>query len=414
LPLEFFIAFRYLLAKRKQIFISLITIISIAGVALGVAALIVVMSVMSGFETELKSRILGNNPHVVVMRYGGAIADYERVMERVRKVSGVKVVAPFILNQVMIAHGRTVSGVVFRGIDPQIDPLGVEIRSQITAGSWMKTTAAADPSSVHADYPGIVLGSELAKNLGVAVGGRVRIISPVGSPTPLGMVPRMKLFQVEGVFSTGMYEYDSSLAYVGLAAAQRLFGLGKKVSGISVQVADVYSAGIVGKQIQKVLGYPFWARDWTDMNRNLFSALKLERVTMFVILMLVILVAAFNIVSTLFMVVMEKHKDIAILKTLGLPARRVMRIFVWEGMIVGVAGTLLGLGVGIGICEVLKHYHFINLPSDIYYVTTLPVNLEPFYVLLICFMSLLISFLATIYPSYRASKMLPAEALRYE
>ncbi|MEA3241174.1 MAG: lipoprotein-releasing ABC transporter permease subunit [Pseudomonadota bacterium] len=410
--LEFFIAFRYLLAKRKQIFISLITIISIAGVALGVAALIVVMSVMSGFETELKSRILGNNAHIVVMRYGGAISDYKTIMERVQKVPGVKLAAPFVLNQVMIAHGRTVSGVVFRGINRENDPLGKDIRSQMTAGSFMKKTA--DTSTGSQDYPGIVLGSELAKNLGVSVGGRVRIISPVGSPTPLGMVPRMKMFQVEGIFSSGMYEYDSSLVYVGLAAAQRLFGLDEKVSGISVQVADVYGAGALGKKIQQLLGYPFWARDWTDMNRNLFSALKLEQVTMFVILMLVILVAAFNIVSTLFMVVMEKHKDIAILKTLGMPARRVMRIFVWEGMIVGVMGTLLGLGAGIGICELLKNYHFINLPSDIYYVTTLPVNLKPFYVLLICFVSLLISFLATIYPSYRASKMLPAEALRYE
>ncbi len=410
--LELFIAFRYLLAKRKQIFISLITMISIAGVALGVAALIVVMSVMSGFETELKSRILGNNAHIVVMRYGGAISDYEKVIEKVQKVPGVKLAAPFVLNQVMIAHGRTVSGVVFRGIDLETDPLGKDVRSQITAGSFMK--AAVNTSSGSHDYPGIILGSELAKNLGVSVGGRVRIISPVGSPTPLGMVPRMKLFQVEGIFSSGMYEYDSSLVYVDLAAAQRLFGLDEKVSGISVQVADVYGAGAVGKKIQQLLGYPFWARDWTDMNRNLFSALKLEQVTMFVILMLIILVAAFNIVSTLFMVVMEKHKDIAILKTLGMPARRVMRIFVWEGMIVGVMGTLLGLGAGIGICELLKNYHFINLPSDIYYVTTLPVNLEPFYVLLICFVSLLISFLATIYPSYRASKMLPAEALRYE
>ncbi|MCK4378603.1 MAG: ABC transporter permease, partial [Deltaproteobacteria bacterium] len=358
--LEFFIAFRYLLAKRKQIFISLITIISIAGVALGVAALIVVMSVMSGFETELKSRILGNNAHIVVMRYGGAISDYKKVMERVQKVPGVKLTAPFVLNQVMIAHGRTVSGVVFRGIDPETDPLGKDVRSQLTAGSFMKT--AADTSLGSHDYPGIVLGSELAKNLGVSVGGRVRIISPVGSPTPLGMVPRMKLFQVAGIFSSGMYEYDSSLVYVDLAAAQRLFGLDEKVSGISVQVGDVYGAGALGKKIQQLLGYPFWARDWTDMNRNLFSALKLERVTMFVILMLIILVAAFNIVSTLFMVVMEKHKDIAILKTLGMPAGRVMRIFVWEGMIVGVMGTLLGLGAGIGICELLKNYHFINLP----------------------------------------------------
>ncbi|MBN2331518.1 MAG: lipoprotein-releasing ABC transporter permease subunit [Deltaproteobacteria bacterium] len=410
--LEFFIAFRYLVAKRKQIFISLITFISIGGVAVGVAALIVVMAVMSGFESELKSRILGNNAHVVVMRYGGAVANYHQVMAQAATVAGVQDVAPFILNQVMIAHGRTVSGVVFRGIDPDRDPMGMSLRSHLTAGSFLD--GGNDAAASAKAYPAIVVGVELAKNLGVSVGGLVRVISPVGSPTPLGMVPRMKLFQVEGIFSSGMYEYDTSLVYVELAAAQRLFGLEDKVSGIAVQVDNVYQARAVGEQIQQLLGYPFWSRDWMDMNRNLFSALKLERVTMFVILMLIILVAAFNIISTLFMVVMEKHKDIAILKALGMPSRRIMRIFIWEGMIVGLVGTSMGLLAGIGICYLLKTYHFINLPSDIYYITTLPVNLKPFYVFLICLVSLVISFLATIFPSYRASKMLPAEALRYE
>ncbi|MBW1646111.1 MAG: lipoprotein-releasing ABC transporter permease subunit [Deltaproteobacteria bacterium] len=408
--LEFFIAFRYLVAKRKQVFISLITFISVAGVALGVAALIVVMSVMSGFETELKSRILGNNAHVVVMRYGGAIADYPKVAAKVRKISGVRQVAPFILNQVMLAHGRQVSGVVFRGVDPGNDPLASSLQKHLVAGSFLETP----PSGERSPYPGLVIGSELAKNLGIAPGAKVRIISPVGSPTPLGMVPRMKLFRVEGIFSSGMYEYDTSLVYSRLADAQRLFGLGNKVSGLAVQVDDVYRARQVREEIGKLLPYPFWARDWIDMNRNLFSALKLERVTMFIILLLIVLVAAFNIISTLFMVVMEKHKDIAILKTLGLSARRIMRIFIWEGMIVGLTGTLLGLGGGVAICQVLKKYHFIKLPSDVYYITTLPVNMKVYYVVLICLVSLLISFLATIYPSYRASRMLPAEALRYE
>ncbi len=409
--LEIFIAFRYLIAKRKQVFISLITFISVAGVALGVAALIVVMSVMSGFETELKSRILGNNAHVVVMRYGGAIADYSRVAARIRKVAGVRRVAPFILNQVMLAHGRQVSGVVFRGVDPRNDPLATGLQKHLVAGTFLDGSGAAGRQS---PYPGLVIGSELAKNLGIAPGAKVRIISPVGSPTPLGMVPRMKLFQVEGVFSSGMYEYDTSLVYSRLEDAQRLFGLGSKVSGLAVQVDDVYRARQVREQIGKLLSYPYWARDWIDMNRNLFSALKLERVTMFIILLLIVLVAAFNIISTLFMVVMEKHKDIAILKTLGLPARRIMRIFIWEGMIVGFSGTLLGLGGGVTICQVLRKYQFIKLPSDVYYITTLPVNMKIYYVVLICLVSLLISFLATIYPSFRASRMLPAEALRYE
>ncbi|MBN2232141.1 MAG: lipoprotein-releasing ABC transporter permease subunit [Deltaproteobacteria bacterium] len=406
---ELFIACRYLLATRKQVFISLITLISIGGIALGVAALIAVLAVMSGFAGELQQRILGNNAHIMVMQYGGGMVNARQIAARVRQDEAVTAVSPFVLSQVMIAHDRSVSGVVVRGIDPDGDPLATELQRSLTTGALF---SAPQPDGTQ--RPEAVLGAELAKNLGVTVGDTVRIISPTGSPTPLGMVPRMLLLKVGGVFASGMYEYDTSLVYVHLGTAQRLFSMGDRVSGLAVQVEDPFQARQVGRRLQETLGYPYWARDWSEMNRNLFSAMKLERVVMFIILSLIILVAAFNIISTLFMMVMEKHRDIAVLKTLGLSARRVMRIFIWEGMVVGFVGTLLGLAGGLVICWVLRHYQFITLPSDVYYITSLPVKLEPVYVVLTCFASLIISFLATLYPSFRAARMLPAEALRYE
>ncbi|HIE07419.1 MAG TPA: FtsX-like permease family protein, partial [Desulfarculaceae bacterium] len=263
--------------------------------------------------------------------------------------------------------------------------------------------------------PEIILGSELAKNLGVKPGSSLRLVAPSGSPTPLGLIPRMQRFSVIGTYTSGMYQYDSALAYTTLAAAQKFFALPAQVSGIAVEVTNIYDSGEIAKEIQQELAYPYWARDWISMNRNLFAALKLERITMFIILALIIMVAAFNIISTLIMVVMEKHKEIAILKTMGLSASRVMRIFVWEGMIIGFAGTLLGLAGSLVICELLKRYDFITLPGDVYYFeTSLPVDLQLFHLAATAALSLVLAFIATLYPSYRASRLLPAEALRYE
>ena len=409
---ELFVALRHLLGRRKQLFISLISLISVAGIALGVMALIVVIAVMSGFEKELKKKILGNTAHIMVMKYGGPISDYRRVTRVITAQEGVTGAAPFIMSQAMLTHGRLVSGAGIRGIDRRHDPLRLKLKKMMVEGHYFSApTATASGPTV----PEIILGSELAKNLGVRVGSQIRLVSPGGSPTPLGLVPRMQRFTIAGIFTSGMYQYDSALAYTTLKSAQKFFSLPGKVSGIAVEVAHIYEAGKIAEKIRQALSYPYWARDWISMNRNLFAALKLERTTMFIILALIIMVAAFNIISTLIMVVMEKHREIAILKTMGLSAIRIMRIFVWEGMIIGCIGTACGLAGSIIICELLKHYNFITLPGDVYYFeTSLPVDLQLIHIAVTALLSLVLSFVATLYPSYNASRLLPAEALRYE
>ena len=411
---ELFVALRHLLARRKQVFISLISLISILGIALGVMALVVVIAVMSGFEKELKKKILGNTAHIMVMKYGGAISNYQELTKTINKLTEVEEAAPFILNQAMLTHGRQVSGAGVRGIDQNHDPLRKKLEDMLVDGHYFSGPNNTDPNNAKT-APEIILGSELAKSLGVRPGSSIRLVAPSGSPTPLGLIPRMQRFKVVGTYTSGMYQYDSALTYTTIAAAQKFFALPGQVTGIAVEVTNIYDSGNVAKKIQKELAYPYWARDWISMNRNLFAALKLERVTMFIILALIIMVAAFNIISTLIMVVMEKHKEIAILKTMGLSAFRVMRIFVWEGMIIGFAGTLLGLVGSLVICELLKHYDFITLPGDVYYFeTSLPVDLQIFHLTATAGLSLLLAFIATLYPSYRASRLLPAEALRYE
>ncbi|MCK5914907.1 MAG: ABC transporter permease, partial [Deltaproteobacteria bacterium] len=339
---ELFVALRHLLARRKQVFISLISLISILGIALGVMALVVVIAVMSGFEKELKKKILGNTAHIMVMKYGGAISNYQELTKTINKLTEVEEAAPFILNQAMLTHGRQVSGAGVRGIDQNHDPLRKKLEDMLVDGHYFSAPNNTDLNNAKT-APEIILGSELAKSLGVRPGSSIRLVAPSGSPTPLGLIPRMQRFKVVGTYTSGMYQYDSALTYTTIAAAQKFFAMPGQVSGIAVEVTNIYDSGNVAKKIQKELAYPYWARDWISMNRNLFAALKLERVTMFIILALIIMVAAFNIISTLIMVVMEKHKEIAILKTMGLSASRVMRIFVWEGMIIGFAGTLLGL-----------------------------------------------------------------------
>lgn len=411
---EMFIGLRYLRAKRKQTFVSLITLISIAGVMVGVTALIVVIAVMNGFKEDLRDKILGVTSHVVISRFDGNISKYQEVRAKVGEVSGVNAATPFIYTQVMISSRKAISGAVLRGIEPKTASKVINLPKNLRAGSLEELEAENKPEGMRST-PGIILGNELARNIGASRGEPVTVISPLGRLTPLGRVPRSQTFRVAGIFDSGMYEYDSTIAYVSLWAAQRFLGIGDRVTGIEVRVDDIYEADRVARAIGKALdGYPYWSRDWMRMNKNLFSALKLEKIVMFIILTLIILVAAFNIVGTLIMVVVEKTRDIAILKSMGATRRSIMKIFLIEGAVIGLVGTLLGLLGGYTLCTLLATYKFIELPSDVYYISTLPVKMNPLDVALIALAAIVITLAASVYPAWQASRFDPAEAIRYE
>ncbi len=411
---ELFIGLRYLKAKRKQTFVSLITLISIAGVMVGVTALIVVIAVMNGFKEDLRDKILGVTSHVVISRLDGNISKYQEVRAKVGEVSGVIAATPFIYTQVMISSRKAISGAVLRGIEPKTASKVINLPKNLRAGSLEELEAENKPEGMRST-PGIILGNELARNIGALRGDPVTVISPLGRLTPLGRVPRSQTFRVAGIFDSGMYEYDSTIAYVSLWAAQRFLGIGDRVTGIEVRVDDIYAADRVARAIGEALGgYPYWSRDWMRMNKNLFSALKLEKIVMFIILTLIILVAAFNIVGTLIMVVIEKTRDIAILKSMGATRRSIMKIFMIEGAVIGLVGTLLGLLGGYTLCTLLATYKFIELPSDVYYISTLPVQMNPLDVALIAVAAIVITLAASVYPAWQASRFDPAEAIRYE
>ncbi|TSK03854.1 lipoprotein-releasing ABC transporter permease subunit [Geomonas oryzae] len=416
MPFELLIGLRYLKAKRKSTFISLITLISVAGVALGVMALIIVLAVMTGFEEDLKDKILGTNAHIVVLNGLGAVQDYPQVVKKLEGMDGVVAATPFIYNQVMLSTGRTVSGVVLRGIEVQTDAKVTNLHKSMVEGSLASLDAEVGKT------PGVVIGKELAKNLGLILGDTVDVISPMGNITPLGMMPKLNRFRITGIFNTGMFEYDSTLAYVSLKEAQQFLGLGDVVTGIQLKVRDVYKTGELAQAIDKELGPPYHARDWMQMNKNILFALKTEKSVMFIILTLIVLVAAFGIASTLFMVVMEKTRDIAILKSMGATSRSIMRIFVFEGVIIGVFGTIIGVLGGLLVAlnlepivgAIQKVTGFELFSKDIYYLDHFPSQVIPSDVVLISVTAVIISFAATLYPSWAASRMAPAEALRYE
>ena len=418
---EWFISLRYLKAKRRQGFISLISIISVAGVAVGVMALIVVLAVMTGFTDSLREKILGINSHIVVQRLGTGITDYKELSKAVLKENGVMAATPYTYSQTMLSVPDASSGAIVRGIDPTTANEVLSLNSQLLKGS---ITDLDDGPPSQADtksdklpsraLPGIILGKELAKSLHVDVGDNIRLFSPSGPLTPMGVIPKIKTCNVVGIFDTGMYEYDSSLAYVSLTTAQNFLDLGNNVHGLELKVDDIYKASDIAGKLEKTLGFSYVVKDWISMNKNLFSALKLEKTAMFIILALIVLVAAFNIISTLIMVVMSKGKDIAILKSMGATSQGIMRIFVYEGLIIGLTGTIIGVIGGLALCEVLSKYQFIKLPSDVYPITTLPIKVLPMDITLVAISAALITLLATIYPSWQASRIEPAVALRYE
>lgn len=408
---EYFIGGRYLRARQKQAFVSLITILSIAGVMVGVMALIVVIAVMNGFDNDLKARILGGQSHIVLMRHGSAFSQYREVLKEIENTPGVVAATPFIITQGMLRSKAAAVGAVIRGIDPQS-----AARVMQTLENLSLTDPSVEPHSGReaSEVPGIVLGKELARNLGVIEGDMIHLISPRGMLSPIGHVPAMKQFKVTGFFVSGMYEYDQTFAFIHLDDAQKMLRMGDSVTGIDIRVRDIYGAKDIAESVVLKLGFPYWARDWMQMNKNLFQALKMERLVMAIILILIVLVAAFNIASSLIMLVMGKTRDIAILKAMGATTKSIRKIFVFSGMVIGSIGTVLGLCLGLVLCILLKNYDIYELTGDIYYfTTTLPVKIEISWVIGIVSATMVICFLATLYPAHQAAKLDPVEAIRY-
>lgn len=404
--LEIFIAGKYLKAKRKEGFISLISFLSVAGVTVGVMALVIVIAVMSGAETDFRKRILGLEPHILVMNYSGKFDNYSQMVTKLDQSELIKGISPILFAQAMIRSSHSFSGVMVRGIDPE------KGFSLVKGFSPEKLKRLLGKKRTINELPGIILGKELANSAGVIKGDKVILMSPHGFISPVGHIPSMKRFIVKDTFDSGMYEYDNALAYVNLKEAQQLSGAGNRVSAIGIWIDNVFEVEKVKESLSNILTSPFYMRDWMEINKSLFSALKLEKTAMFIILTLIILVAAFNIASALIMMVMEKTRDIAVLKAMGATNKTIRIIFIFKGMIIGFLGTFIGTAMGVAACFILKKYDFIQLP-DAYPFSTLPVQLEFVDVFSIAVSAILICFFSTLYPSYKASKMDPVEALRY-
>ena len=413
---EWFIGLRYLKARRQETFISLITVISILGVMIGVMTLNVVMAVMTGFEETLRDRLLGINAHIALVKSGDQLRDYEKLVEIVRHEPGVVAASPAIYGQVMLTAGPRVSGVLVRGVDPDRVNGVIDIQKYMTEGSLQNLK---QPQTLRIDdrtvaLPGLILGTRLANQLGVFPGTPVQVVSPLGSPTAIGVIPKVRRFMVVGLLKTDMSEIDSTLVFMNLYDAQKFFEIGDAATNIEIRVQDVYQARQIADDIQRKLGFPYFAEDWSRLWPNLFSALRLEKTVYFLVLLLMVLVGAFNIVSTLIMVVMEKRKDVAILQSMGATRESIRKIFLFKGCVIGVVGTVLGVVLGLAICLLIEKYHFIELPKDVFLISTVPVRIYLSNYLLVAFASLLVCLLASIYPARQAAKLDPVEIIRYE
>jgi lipoprotein-releasing system permease protein len=423
LPYEIFVGLRYLRAKRRNRTISLNTVVSIAGITLGVAALIGTVGIMTGFKEDIQAKILGTTAHIIVQdRMKESMSEYDAVTKQVATVPGVVAATPFVLKQVLLTTPTAVQGIVIRGIDPQREGMVTELAKNLSTGQLdelsrpvkVKQPPADDPTgpAVETEKPGIILGKELALRLGVFVGDTVNVVSPVGPISAIGMVPKIRTFALVALFSSGMYEYDSSLAYIDLAEAQKFFNMGQTVTGIEIKVEDVFHAAETARSVEQSLGFAYGARDWMQMNRNLFSALKLEKTMMFLLLVLITIVASFNIVSTLTMIVTEKQKEIAILKAMGATRKSIRRIFMLNGLIIGLSGT--GIGIPLGYAFLWLIQTFWTFDASVYYISRIPVHVQAMDVILVAGSAIIISFAATVYPSLQAAKLEPVAALRYE
>ncbi|HYR60873.1 MAG TPA: lipoprotein-releasing ABC transporter permease subunit [Nitrospiraceae bacterium] len=423
LPYEIFVGLRYLRAKRRNRTISLNTVVSIAGITLGVAALIGTVGIMTGFKEDIQAKILGTTAHIIVQdRIKDSMSDYDPVTKQVATVPGVVAATPFVLKQVLLTTQTGVQGIVIRGIDPQREGMVTELAKNLSTGQLadlsrpvkVRQSPVDDPTSpaVETEKPGIILGKELALRLGVFIGDTVNVVSPVGPISAIGMVPKIRTFALVALFQSGMYEYDSSLAYIDLAEAQKFFSMGQTVTGIEIKVTDVFRAAETARSVEQSLGFAYGARDWMQMNRNLFSALKLEKTMMFLLLVLITIVASFNIISTLTMIVTEKQKEIAILKAMGATRKSIRRIFMLNGLIIGLSGTAIGIPLGYAFLWLIQT--FWTFDPTVYYISRIPVHVQAMDVFLVAGSAIVISFAATVYPSLQAAKLEPVAALRYE
>jgi len=397
--------------------------VSIAGITLGVAALIGTVGIMTGFKEDIQAKILGTTAHIIVQdRMKDSMSDYDPVTKQVATVPGVVAATPFVLKQVLLTTQTGVQGIVIRGIDPLREGTVTELAQNLSTGQLadlsrpvkVKQPNAENPTApaVETEKPGIILGKELALRLGVFVGDTINVVSPVGPISAIGMVPKIRTFALVGLFQSGMYEYDSSLAYIDLAEAQKFFNMGQTVSGIEIKVTDVFRAAETARSVEQSLGFAYGARDWMQMNRNLFSALKLEKTMMFLLLVLITIVASFNIVSTLTMIVTEKQKEIAILKAMGATRKSIRRIFMLNGLIIGLSGTAIGIPLGYAFLWLIQT--FWTFDPTVYYISRIPVHVQAMDVFLVAGSAIVISFAATVYPSLQAAKLAPVAALRYE
>lgn len=406
---ELFVALRYLFSRRRQTFIFVISLMSILGVGLGVGALVLVLGVYNGMSTDLRDKILGANSHGIVMSHVSSAFGEQlpEIMRRVTATRGVVAAMPFIYSEVMLSAGSGVKGVVLRGIDPDTAPAVLTMLQPLADGALRRLDADSPP--------GIIIGDDLAKRLHIGPGSRVNILSPAGHKGVAGYQPSVKSFEVAGIFKTGMFEYDSSLAFTSMPAARQAMGYPDNyISGIEITVDDLFNADKTAIALAEELGAPFYVRSWMEMNANIFAALKLEKIGMFILLTMVVLIGSFSIVTSLVMLVMEKTRDIAVMMAMGATPAMIRRIFMLQGLIIGVIGTLSGYAFGLTLGWLLKKYQFIKLPENVYTLDHLPIIITVPDVLIIGAAAMLLCFLATLYPARQAARLEPAEAMRFE
>ncbi len=407
---ENLIAYRYLRSRKRTGILSFLSITSVIGIMLGVAALIIVVSVMSGFSDNLLNKMLGANPDIIVSRYDNQpIENYQNIKNKIESVKGVKGVSPFIMSQALLTSDKSVTGVALKGISPELEKNVSKLPSFMIVGDIedLGKTYGEDNK-----VSGILIGKDLAMVLGASMGKEITIVSPYGNKGPFGITPKMRKFIVVGIFDTGLYEYNSSMAYISINAAQDFLNMGNTVSGLSVSKDDNISLDTLVAEINISLGMPYWVRDWLSMNVSLFSAIELEKFALFIILTLIIVVASFNIISMIAITIKDKRKDIAILRAAGASSKFITKIFMKQGLIVGITGTILGDIIALVLSLILRNFKVIELPQEVYFMDKIPVNIDLHVYILVTICAISITFLATIFPSRQAAKLSPIEALR--